>query len=146
MTVNQLIPKVNSLTMKITVSCQLKPTESREKVKLSLLNLFPELKIEVKEKEICGETESIEYFKELLKKQKIRDSARAILFKSRTDKAIKFELNKQVAYVGKINFVEEAHPLGNISVTIEDENIESIIDEIAPSTAGKGESIEDCNF
>jgi predicted RNA binding protein with dsRBD fold (UPF0201 family) len=44
-------------------------------------------------------------------------------------------INKQVAYVGKVSFVEGTPPLGGIEIVIEDENLEQLIDIIAPSTS-----------
>jgi predicted RNA binding protein with dsRBD fold (UPF0201 family) len=50
--------------------------------------------------------------------------------------AITFHLNKQAAYVGKVNFSNEA-PLGPITVRIVADP-ETIIDYLAPSTIGEG--------
>ena len=49
-----------------------------------------------------------------------------------------FRLNKQVAAIGKISFSEESHALGDIEVIIESEDIEALIDSIAPNTRMEG--------
>jgi predicted RNA binding protein with dsRBD fold (UPF0201 family) len=43
-----------------------------------------------------------------------------------------------VAAIGKISFSEESHALGDIEVTIESEDIEALIDSIAPNTRMEG--------
>jgi predicted RNA binding protein with dsRBD fold (UPF0201 family) len=49
-------------------------------------------------------------------------------------------VNKQVAFIGKISYVEERLPLGSIEVSIEDDDLGGLIEEIAPVTV-KGEEI-----
>ena len=46
----------------------------------------------------------------------------------------KFMLNKQVAAVGKVSFSEETHALGDLEVIITSDDIEALIDSIAPNT------------
>jgi predicted RNA binding protein with dsRBD fold (UPF0201 family) len=116
---------------RVVVRTICKPTENSDKVMMSMLNIFPDLQIEASDEELVGTTESVENLEELLRKQKIRSAARSIFRKSVEDNKLRFSLNKQVAFVGKVNFAEGA-PLGDIEVTIEDDNIESLIDRIAP--------------
>jgi predicted RNA binding protein with dsRBD fold (UPF0201 family) len=46
----------------------------------------------------------------------------------------RFVLNKQVAFVGKVSFLDEPAALGGIEVTINDDEIQKIIDYLAEST------------
>ena len=68
-----------------------------------------------------------------MKNQAIRDSARSIFLKNLVEKKLKLNLNKQAAFVGVVNFLEESK-LGVIEVEIESDNATKIIDLIAPST------------
>lgn len=114
-----------------------KPTESVEKVMRSMLNIFPDLQIERTNEELVGRTESTETLEKLLREQRIRSAARAVLLKSVEGNKLAFRLNKQVAYVCKVSFAERS-PLGEIEVTIEDERLLDLIDIIAPDLEEKG--------
>jgi predicted RNA binding protein with dsRBD fold (UPF0201 family) len=107
------------------------PTEDRSKVAEAILNIFPDAVIEGDDP-LVGIGRSTEQFSEILLKSRIRSAARAVLMRSITDTSVRFLLNKQVATVGKVSFSEEAHPLGDIEVVMISEDIQSVVDEIAP--------------
>ncbi len=116
--------------MSIIVETIRKPTEDKEKVKTSMLNIFPDLRINEKGNILTGKCPSIDKFKEKLRNQRIRDTARKILLRGKKGNKTVFRINKQVAFIGKICFAEDSHPLGDITVTIKDENIDRIIEGI----------------
>lgn len=70
----------------------------------------------------------------LLRQDRVRDAARAMLFSGVDEKRIRFYVNKQVAYVGHISFMQpdDGTPLGPISVEISCDDPISVIDWIAP--------------
>jgi len=72
----------------------------------------------------------------LLRRERIRDAARAVLFGGMSERTIVFYLNKQVAYVGHVSFSQPVgeSPLGPIRVEIECDNPREIIDWLAPKT------------
>lgn len=109
------------------------PTEDRACVVSAITGLFPDAEISGST-DIVGISHSVDSFGELLKRQRIRDAARAVLRRGLCGDATIFRLNKQVAAVGKISFSEEEHPLGDIEVEISSVNLERLIDEIAPHT------------
>ncbi len=117
------------------VKTRVYPTESEEKVKRALKNIF-DIELKMENDYIIGESgkiESLDILKEKFKNQAIRDSARSIFLKNMDEKRLKFNLNKQAAFVGVVNFLEESK-LGVIEVEIESDDITKIIDLIAPST------------
>ena len=70
----------------------------------------------------------------LLRQDRIRDAARAMLFSGIDGKRIRFYINKQVAYVSHVSFTQpgDESPLGPISVEISCDDPISVIDWIAP--------------
>jgi predicted RNA binding protein with dsRBD fold (UPF0201 family) len=72
----------------------------------------------------------------LLRRERIRDAARGVLFEGLSGKFIVFYLNKQVAYVGHVSFSKPIgeSPLGPIKVEIHCDNPRSLIDWLAPRT------------
>jgi hypothetical protein len=72
----------------------------------------------------------------LLRRERIRDAARGVLFKGFNGTSITFYLNKQVAYAGHISFCEPVaeSPLGPIKVEIKCEKPRELIDWLAPKT------------
>lgn len=121
--------------IKVTTRCF--PTEDRTKVVGAILSLFPDF-VPQGDDPVTGTARSTEQFAELLKKQRIRSAARAVMRKSISGNTIRFTLNKQVATAGKVSFSEETHALGDVEVVITSDDIERTIDEIAPRPETKG--------
>ena len=113
------------------------PTEDRVRVTSAITQLFPDAVIEGDE-QLTASAESIEAFSEQLARQRIRAAARKVLLRGMSGGRTVFRLNKQVAFVGKISFSEEDHALGDIEVIISDEDIVSVIDELAPRLQPEG--------
>lgn len=109
------------------------PTENRERIVKAMMALFPDAEVSGTD-ELEAVSHSAGAFGEQLRRQRIRDSARAVLRRGVRGNTTSFRLNKQVAAVGKISFSEEEHPLGDIIVEISASDIGILIDEIAPST------------
>lgn len=114
------------------------PTEDLTILKKALKNIFPDLKIQHDPSgcTFTGKGKSIVEFGELLKRHRIRDTARSILLRGIEGNTTRFKLNKQTAVVGKINFVgiREPQVLGEIDVELSHNNLDELIDEIAPLT------------
>jgi predicted RNA binding protein with dsRBD fold (UPF0201 family) len=108
-------------------------TEDRDAVIRAIRNLFPDAEVRG-DSEIIATSGSVDEFGELLKRYKIRDAARKVMRRGLKGDTTRFRLNKQVAAIGKISFSEEDHALGDIEVSMMADDIESIIDTIAPST------------
>ncbi|MFW9922091.1 MAG: RNA-binding domain-containing protein [Candidatus Thorarchaeota archaeon] len=134
---------------KIVVETKLFPTEDKEKVSHSLTNI---LEGEIKSKQYgqdiylfveSSKPADLQKLYDMLRQYRILDVARKQMRKGVVGNATIFYLNKQVAYVKKINFSEEEgeSPLGPIRVEIEHDNIEQLIDWLAPYTKN-GEEVK----
>jgi len=110
------------------------PTEDGERVRRCLLNIFPEAELEEDEGTIRARTDDLSRFKEIIRNNRILDSTRAVMLRGLTEDGIFFQLNKQAAFVGKISFAEGNAPLGHIEVLISGDDLEVLIDDIAPRT------------
>jgi len=120
----------------LNIEATVNPTESEEKVKQAIENIFGPLQTKVKSVNCGGiltaESEGLEPLTKLynlLRRERIRDAARKVLFEGASAKTISFCLNKQVAYVGHISFCKESSesPLGPIKVKVECENPRELI-------------------
>lgn len=109
---------------RVRVEVEVRPTEDPQKVLQALRNVFPSLVFSRSENVLRGEGSllDLERFRELLKRQAIRDAAKSHLLAKCREGRIEFMLNKQVAYCGKVNFTDGESPLGPISVVIETSN------------------------
>ncbi|GCC11004.1 hypothetical protein IPdc08_01048 [archaeon] len=126
--------------MKISLKAVIYPTENSEKVSKAVKNIFPDLKLEVEKRKgysvIKGkakEIKALEKLYKMLRKEKILDTARNALMRTKQEDKVFFTINKQAAYVGRLNFSVES-TLGAIEVEIEDGNIDVFIDWLAPET------------
>src|SRR2546428_4751315 len=99
----------------------------------ALRNLFPDLRIESAEHRIGGTTENLDRLRELIRNQRIRDTARRQLVAGRRGNRITVSLSKQAAVVGVVNFAASS-PLRGIAVEIESDDLQAAIDYIAEST------------
>ena len=125
----------------IEISCPVYPSEDPEKVRTAILKVFPDAQLEVSDENITGTSESIERFSKQIRKQKILDTTRSVMIRGKRGDRTRFYLNKQVAYVGKISFCEEKTILGTIKVLVIDDDIDALIDRVAPVTVDGEEVI-----
>jgi len=133
---------MDEITVNIETSINL--TESEEKVKRAVENLFGNLSTEIKPsykgsllKAKAKGQEALIKFRDLLRQDRIRDAARKALLEAMREQTISFYLNKQAAFAGHISFseAEAESPLGPIKVTIECDEPRRLIDWLAPRTA-----------
>jgi hypothetical protein len=118
----------------VTIRTPLRPTEDPEKVRTAILNLFPESEITTDPNEVVAKTASLERFMTLIRNQKILDSIRSKLVHAMQPGSTIISLNKQAAFVKRVSLSEGKVALGNMEVTIEAEDIERLIDSVAPRT------------
>jgi uncharacterized protein len=118
----------------VTIRTVLRPTEDPEKVRTAILNLFPESEITVEQGEAVAKTATLERFMTLIRNQKILDSIRHKLLDGMAPGSTSISLNKQAAFVNRVSLSEGRTALGNIEVTIESEDVERLIDKVAPRT------------
>lgn len=129
------------MNAKVKVFAPVNPTEVQEKVETAILNFFP-VSLELHDDAIPrlygeGGLESLRTLHLRLREEKILDTARRIFLNGREGDPIRFRLNKQVAYIGKLNFPAGEESLGSIVVEISADNendILTIIDWLAPQT------------
>jgi len=127
----------------VQVQADVNPTEDEVKVRRAVENVFSNLEFEVKPhrrgSQLTARTRGIDGLTKLynlLRRERIRDAARAVLFGGMSEHSIVFYLNKQVAYAGHVSFSQPIgeSPLGPIRVEIECDNPREIIDWLAPKT------------
>jgi uncharacterized protein len=118
----------------VTVSTPLRPTEDPEKIRTAILNIFPGSMITIDHGLVTGTVDSLERFMTLIRNQKILDSIRNKLLDGISANSTLISLNKQAAFVNRVSLSEGRAALGNMEVTIESEDIERLIDEVAPKT------------
>jgi predicted RNA binding protein with dsRBD fold (UPF0201 family) len=128
----------------VHVEAEVNPTESEEKVKQAIQNIFGTIQYTVQPIYrgvlLTADTRGLDALTKLynlLRRERIRNAARTILFEGLDRKTIDFCLNKQVAYAGHVSFSrEEAEsPLGPIRVRVECVNPRELIDWLAPRTS-----------
>ena len=122
------------MKLEVKVMAKVNPTEDEEKVKKAILNIFPSVKLERKGAYLSGKVMDLKVFREKLRTQRILDAARGEMIKGRKDGKTVIYLNKQAACVGRINFTDENAILSPITVEIESDNLDIVIDHLAPPT------------
>lgn len=129
-----------------TVSALVFPTEPEEKVGHAIENIFPGAKLHfIQQKGYVDRLEGtagLDHLHELLRKQQILDTARSAMYKDLKDDEISFELSKQAAYMGELNFLDHDVALGGINVNIKFKDPMLIIDWLAPETR-EGKPVEE---
>ncbi len=120
----------------IRIEAQVNPTETEEKVKKTIENLFGNIETHVESiyrgARISSESKTLSTltkFQNLLRREHIRAAARTVLIEGTRDKTLTFCLNKQVAFAGHVSFAQEEaeSPLGPIKVTVRTDNPRGII-------------------
>ncbi|MFB6198645.1 MAG: RNA-binding domain-containing protein [Halobacteriaceae archaeon] len=132
----------------VFVTAPVMETEIDERVLQAVRSIFPEADpvIEPGASRVTGEARSLDTFAEKIREQRILDTVRGHLFDQQRGKAIEFDLKKQAAFRGIVNFsVGKSDELGEIHVEvhIEDPSVEEFIEYLAPATDEEGRPIED---
>ncbi len=137
------------MKVKVSVSTLVYPTELEERVKKAVASLFP---IELHTEDFGiprlsgeGDIESLRPLHRRQREERILDTARHVLMSGISENTAQFRLNKQVAFVGKVNFPAGEESLGSIYVEITAENrgdLLKIIDWLAPRTV-EGKPVEE---
>ncbi len=134
--------------MRLRIEAEVGPTESIEKVEKAVKNIFPDLELSLSEGKLIGESTDVRVLKKLhdiLRIQRVLDAARAVMFNGTNGDRVVVHLNKQVAFVGKVSFVDGETPLGPITVALEAPDIERLIDYLAPRTID-GRPVEEISY
>ena len=129
------------MSINVTVEATVNPTEDESKVQRALLNIFPNAKVEKYSKRddvimlrIQGlGLKFLSTFRNIIRQERIRDTARKILMSKVEGDHIIIFLHKQAAFVGRISFCgpEGESPLGPISIKIGTPSPESVVDYLA---------------
>ncbi|HII85606.1 TPA: hypothetical protein HA273_03325 [Candidatus Bathyarchaeota archaeon] len=129
--------------VKVLVEVEINPTESSEKVKSAVENIFGNLQMTINPShlgsvlEANGEgRQALEAFRNLLRRDRVRAAARKLLSSELRGNTVTFFLNKQAAFANHVSFSQEVResPLGPIKVTIDCQNPRELIDWLAPRT------------
>ncbi|MDG5777578.1 RNA-binding domain-containing protein [Haloarculaceae archaeon H-GB2-1] len=123
----------------VQITAPVNDTEVTDRVADAITNLFPGATVEQGPGELRGETHELEHFSELLHRHEILDTARGIFFENRRGDTFSFDLKKQAAFEGRVNFaVGDPSELGDlhVRVRVNDPDVESLVDHVAPPTEG----------
>ena len=127
----------------VHVEVDVNPTESEEKVKEAVWNLFGDIPTELKPAQKgsvltvdAKGQETLSTLRNVLRRDHIRDASRKALYQGLRGDTLVFYLNKQVAFAGHVSFseAEAESPLGPIKVTVQTEDLQQLIDWLAPRT------------
>ena len=86
----------------VQIFCEINPSEDLEKIKTSIFNLFPDLKIKIQENQLSGSSNDIKLLSKFVKSIKNRKTINVlsrIMRSNMTDDSTWFYLNKQAAFV-----------------------------------------------
>ncbi|EFW93814.1 hypothetical protein ZOD2009_01685 [Haladaptatus paucihalophilus DX253] len=121
----------------IRITAPVNDTEIEARVTDAIENVFPGAETESKASEVVAEAHSVEHFSELLHRQEILDTARGEFFSGRDGDTLSFDLKKQAAFQGVVNFaVGNPDELGELHVRmrVTDPTVEEFVDYVAPPT------------
>jgi len=127
----------------IRIGAEVNLTEDLKKVKRAVENMFSIVEFEVRPGDggslLIAKTkgrEGLSKLSNLLRRERIRDAARRVLFKGLREHSVTFYLNKQVAYAGHVSFCQPVaeSPLGPLEVQITCDKPKELIEWLAPRT------------
>jgi predicted RNA binding protein with dsRBD fold (UPF0201 family) len=121
----------------VQITAPVEPTEVTDRVADAIRNLFPEAEIDSHPGELLATCHTMDRFSERLHEQAILDAARGAFFSDLEGETFGFDLKKQAAFRGVVNFaVGEESELGelHVRVRVREPDAETFIDHIAPPT------------
>lgn len=133
---------IYSVTVRVTTPVN--PTEVTDRVAGAVRELFPSADVESHADCVTGTTHDLDRFREQLFEQRILDTARKEMQRNHTAEGFEFDLKKQAAFNGMVNFsVGNPDELGDIhvDVTVTEPSVDEFVDYLAPKTED-GEPLE----
>jgi predicted RNA binding protein with dsRBD fold (UPF0201 family) len=121
----------------VQITVPVNDTEVTDRVADAVTNLFPSAEPEHRHGELVAEVHELEGFSERLHEQEILDTARGAFFDTLEGDTFTFDLKKQAAFEGRVNFaVGNPDELGDIHVRVRvtEPTAEAYIDAVAPPT------------
>ena len=120
---------------KVQVSCQINPSEDPSKIKIAVLNIFPNLEISISDELLVGKSNDVGILSNISKsihRKNTKNIYQKILKKNSNENSTWFYLNKQAAFVSTVALCNESDesPLGPIKVVLEGNDIENIIQSL----------------
>ena len=127
----------DAYSVDVRVTAPVNPTELEDRVADAIQTLFPGAEVESQGSRVVAETHTVEDFRERLFEQRILDTARKQFEANQTPEGFSFDLKKQAAFNGAVNFaVGNPDELGDIHVRVRvnDPSVEEFVDHVAPPT------------
>lgn len=121
----------------VQVTAPVYDTEVTDRVADAIERVFPSAEPTLQHGELVARAHDMEHLSECLHRQEILDTARGVFFDTLEGDRFSFDLKKQAAYEGVVNFaVGEPDELGEIHVRVrvKEPDAESYIDHVAPPT------------
>lgn len=133
--IEEVLKKV-SRYVEVEIFTEVHPTEDQQKIVQAIKNFFPDAQIQTDNGHLTAHSNDLSTFRNLLRKQRILDTARTELLENAHHNNIQLCLNKQTATVSKINFTEEDVVLSPLRVEFRVYGIDMdrFIDYLAPKT------------
>jgi predicted RNA binding protein with dsRBD fold (UPF0201 family) len=128
---------MTAYSIDIYIEAPVADTEVPDRVADAITNLFPGADVDRENGRLTAVTHTVEHFSELLHRQAILDTARGQFFEGLAGDTVTFQLKKQAAFEGVVNFaVGPPDELGELTVTItvHDPDPQTVIDAVAPPT------------
>ncbi|MFB6136551.1 MAG: RNA-binding domain-containing protein [Halobacteriaceae archaeon] len=129
----------------VDVRAPVRDTEVEDRVVRAVERLFPEAEVEVRDGEVVATAHSLDTVAERIREQRILDTARSLFFSNRHGEGFAFDLKKQAAFKGVVNFsVGSEAELGDVhvEVRVHDPGVDEFIDYLAPETDEEGRPVE----
>jgi hypothetical protein len=124
-------------SVEVEVTAPVRETEVTDRVADAVTNLFPGAEPTFEHGELTATVHDLDHLSELLHRQEILDTARGVFFDTRRGDRFSFQLKKQAAFQGVVNFaVGDPGELGAIAVGVRvtEPDVETYIDHVAPPT------------
>jgi len=121
----------------VRIETPVNDTEVTDRVADAVQNVFPDAEPVHEDGRMGATTHTLDAFADVLYEQEILDTARRVFTQNATESGFSFDLKKQAAFEGVVNFaVGEPDALGDIHVDVQvrEPDVDAFIDYVAPAT------------
>jgi predicted RNA binding protein with dsRBD fold (UPF0201 family) len=121
----------------VRIETPVNDTEVTDRVGDAVRNVFPDAEPVHEDGRLVATTHTLDAFSDVLYDQEILDTARRVFTQNATESGFDFDLKKQAAFEGVVNFaVGEPDALGDIhvDVRVREPDVEAFVDYVAPAT------------
>lgn len=105
--------------VRVRIAAPVQTTEDTDRVRQACTAWWPDAEVDAADGHVVAEAADLDSFRARVWELRIIDAVRGHLLRGADGATLRFRLDKQAAFAGRVSFPATPHPLGDLEVTVE---------------------------